>query len=354
MARRGAVAAAAVVGVLATAVGGGLAGRHLVKVGLTGPAVLGLILLVTGLGLGIGAAVVSWRAMSRWRRLWFVPVTLVALSVMWSVALGTMYAYSPRTGLGSATPARYGLPYADVSVMTGDGVRLSGWYLPSHNGAAVVVVPGAGSTRTAALPQAAAVARNGYGALLIDPRGQGRSGGRVMDLGWYGDRDIAAAAGLLEHRPDVDPARIGVLGLSMGGEEAIGAAAAVPALRAVVAEGATGRTAGDKSGWLPGGMSGAVQRYLDWMTFGTTRLLSPAPFPPTLHSAIDRASGTSFLLITAGGSPDEARAAAYLESAAPSRVQVWTVPDAGHTGGLVTRPQEWTARVTGFLHSSLT
>jgi hypothetical protein len=37
-----------------------------------------------------------------------------------------------------------------------------------------VLLPGAGSTRTAVLPQAAVLARHGYGALLLDTRGHGR------------------------------------------------------------------------------------------------------------------------------------------------------------------------------------
>lgn len=344
-----ATAAVAAIGVLATAFGGGLGVRHVVKVGVTGSAVLGLTIMVIGLVLAGGAAVVSWRGTRRWWRLCFVPVTLVALGVIWSVALGTMYAFSPRTGVGSTTPARYGLHYVDVTFRTGDGVTLAGWYLASHNRAAVVLVPGAGSTRTAALPQAAVLSRHGYGALVIDPRGQGRSGGRAMDLGWYGDLDISAAVGFLQARSEIDRDRIAVLGLSMGGEEAIGAAAAVPAVRAVIAEGATARTATDKARWLPGGIAGGIQRGLDWMTFGTARLLSPASEPPPLRSAVLRATRTPFLLITAGTVPDEARAADVLRSAAPSRVEVWTVPGATHTHGLATRRSEWTARVVAFL-----
>ena len=41
--------------------------------------------------------------------------------------------------------------------------------------------------------------------------------------------DVTAAVTYLQHQPDVDANRIGVLGLSMGGEQAIGAAAADPA-----------------------------------------------------------------------------------------------------------------------------
>jgi hypothetical protein len=70
----------------------------------------------------------------------------------------------------------------------------------------------------------------------------------------------------LQRQADVDPDRIGVLGLSMGGEDAIGAAD--PAIRAVVAEGATHRTAADKAGYLPGGITGTIQRGMDRLTYG--------------------------------------------------------------------------------------
>ena len=99
--------------------------------------------------------------------------------------------------LGAATPASYGLAYQDVAFRAGDGVGLSAWYLPARNGAAVVLLPGAGSTRTAVLGQAAVLARHGYGALLVDTRGHGRSGGHAMDFGWWGGRDIAAAVSYL-------------------------------------------------------------------------------------------------------------------------------------------------------------
>ena len=52
----------------------------------------------------------------------------------------------------------------------------------------------------------------------------------------------------------MDPSRIGVLGESMGGEEAIGAMEADPRLRVAVAEGTTNRTAEDR-GWPARGSS---------------------------------------------------------------------------------------------------
>src|SRR3954452_15623213 len=73
---------ALLVGVPTTAVGAGIAIRHLTKSGLTGTGLLGLALLVAGLALLGFAGVVGWRASHRWQRLWFVPVVVVALLVM--------------------------------------------------------------------------------------------------------------------------------------------------------------------------------------------------------------------------------------------------------------------------------
>ena len=348
-----AAAIAAVVGVFVTALGAGIAIRYLTTTGLTWTSVLGLLLLVAGLALLGFAGVIAWRSTHRWRRLWFIPIVVVALLVMFSVAQGAMLAYAPRNSLGSATPADRGLTYTNVTFRTSDGVRLSAWYIPTTNHAAVVTMPGSGSNRAATLGQATVLARHGYGVLMVDPRGQGRSGGHAMDAGWYGDRDVTAAVTFLQQQPGVDPARIGVLGLSMGGEEAIGAAAADTAIRAVVAEGATHRTAADKAGYLPGGVTGAIQRGLEQLTYGTAALLSPAPQPGTLHSAVVRARTTPFLLIAAGEGVDEPEAVAYLRTAALDRVQTWTVPGASHVHGLATSPAEWTARVTAFLDHAL-
>ena len=345
--------AAALLGVLGTAIGGGIGFRHLMKTGVTATAVLGLTVFLVGLGLLVLAVVLAWRATSGWQRLWLVPGTLVALLVMSSVAQGTMLAYAPRSALGTVNPAAYGLSVSEVTFPSADGVRLAAWFVPSTNRAAVVLVPGSGSNRHATLGQAQVLARAGYGLLLLDPRGQGRSGGHAMDAGWYGERDIPAAVRFVGRQPGVDPQRVAVLGLSMGGEEAIGAVAADPAIRAVVAEGATHRTAADKAGYLPGGVNGAVQRGLDQLTYGVAALLSDAPRPGTLHRAIASARGTSFLLIAAGHGVDERQAVTYLRSAAPSRVQTWIVPGATHVHGLAAAPQEWSARVTSFLAEHL-
>ena len=254
----------------------------------------------------------------------------------------------------TSTPADLGLEFDPVEITTADDVRLAAWYLPGTNGAAVVVLHGAGSTRSAVLDHAAVLQRNGFTVLLLDARGHGESGGVAMDFGWYGDLDIAAAVDHLLTVDAVEPDRIGVLGLSMGGEEAIGGAAAHDAIRAVVAEGATARTAADKS-WLSDtyGWRGWVQEQIERVQFGVTDLLTDASPPATLASAIARAGDTEFFLIAAGRVTDEQHAAEHLAAAAPDRTTTWIVDGADHTGGLDVAPTEWERRVVDFFDDHL-
>lgn len=348
-----AAAVAALVGVEATAAGAGIGIRHLQKTGLSAGTVAGLALLLAGLTMLACAGMVLWRALRGWWRLLLVPVVLVVLQVAFSAAMGFSLAVVPPTALGPGTPADHGLRYQDVTFRTDDGVRLSAWLVPSRNGAAVVLAHGAGTTRTSTLRQAAVLGGAGYGLLVLDARGHGRSDGAGMDLGWFGDQDLTAAVDFLARQPGVAPRRIGVVGLSMGGEEAIGAAAADSRIRAVVAEGATGRTAADIQPWAPGGVEGLLERGLNTLTYGLADLLTAASEPAPLRDSLAASRGTEFLLITAGKEPNEATAAAYLRAAAPSRVVVWEVPDASHTGALGAAPRAWEEHVVGFLDSRL-
>jgi pimeloyl-ACP methyl ester carboxylesterase len=253
-----------------------------------------------------------------------------------------------------STPADRGLDAVSIVLTTSDGVQLAAWYVAGTTDAAAILLHGAGSTRSDVLDHAAVLARNGYGVLMIDARGHGESSGEAMDFGWYGDLDIAAGTGFLESRTDVDPRRIGVVGMSMGGEEAIGATAANASIDAVVAEGATARGAADKE-WLSDeyGWRGAIQERFEKVQDWVTEYLTKSSSPVSLRSAVESNREARFLLITAGRVPDEGYAAAFIAAGAPDRVEVWEVDGSGHTDGLATDPSGWEARVIGFLDEQL-
>jgi uncharacterized protein len=350
---RGAVAL--LLGLTGTVVGIGIGVMHVTHDTLDVTAVAGLVCLAIGLVLlGVGSVALV-RAMPGWWKLLSIPAALVLLLFVLYPMPNALYATNvPRPAVGTATPADRELDFVDVEFVTADGVTLSGWYLPSSNGAAVVLLHGASSTRTAVLDQAAVLAEHGYGVLLYDARGHGRSGGTAMDFGWYGDLDIAAALSYLEGRPEVDPARLGAVGMSMGGEQVVGAAATDTRIRAVVGEGVTGRGFADK-GWLPRHWRGWVQRGIDAMLYGTADLLTDASPPISLRDAVAAAAPTPVLLIAGGATMGNAEEDAdrWIQAGSPSTVDLWVVPDTGHTAALRTQPDEWRATVLGFLDNAL-
>jgi dienelactone hydrolase len=314
------------------------------------PAILAAIGITVGAGLLAIVATLLVRVTRGWTRLILIPWTVVVLVGVYSLSIALAAVYPPHPVSNDAPPAGA----IRIDMRADDGVHLSGWYLPSRNRAAVVLRHGAGSTAADVMAHAQVLSDAGYGVLVTDARGHGASSGQGMDLGWYGDADIRAAVDALTARPDVDPRRIGIVGLSMGGEEAIGAAGVDRRIRAVVAEGATGRTAGDKA-WLADeyGVLGVVQGMLDAVTYGLIDVLTAAGPPPTLEASLRRSQTTPVLLVAAGDSTDERSVASRLATVDPTRVQVWVVLDAGHVQGLNTAPSDWRDRVVGFLDASL-
>ena len=341
------------VGVAALAVGIGFV-PYVVKEAASFEAAAAVVAVAGGLGLAATGTMVRTRGRGGVRRAVAGAGTLIgsALVVM-TVAPAVVATNVPHPDIGAA-PTTVGLAYEEVTITTSDGVRLAGWYVPSSNGAAVVLRHGSGSTRSNVLPEADVLARHGFGVLMVDARGHGGSGGRAMDFGWHGDADIAAATAFLAGRDDVDRNRIAVVGSSMGGEEGIGASASDRLIRAVVAEGAMARTAADK-GWLSDeyGVRGWFQEQVEAVQYWLADRLTSASSPVALRSAVAASGTTRYLLITAGAVPDEANAAAYIAGAAPDRVETWNVPDAAHTDGLAVAPEEWERRVTTFLVDAL-
>ena len=133
---------------MAFAVGLGIGLPHLAKTGMTMATVAGLACLVAGAWLIVAGA----RAMLRGRRWWVAAPSIFGLLVLVGLAsltVGQAVAATnvPATSVGQGTPAQFGVDYRDVTFTAADGVSLAAWYLPSANGAAVVLRHGAGSTK---------------------------------------------------------------------------------------------------------------------------------------------------------------------------------------------------------------
>lgn len=151
--RQGVIESAA--GLLFLPVGIGIGLPHLAKAGAHPLTVAGLLALAGGVVLLVAGGTTLVRA----RRRRVGPVIglahlLVAGLVTLTIGQAVAVTNVPRTDVGATTPADRGMAYRDVEFRTSDGVRLSGWYVPSRAGAAVVLLHGAGSTRSGVLDHA--------------------------------------------------------------------------------------------------------------------------------------------------------------------------------------------------------
>ena len=138
--------------------------------------------------------------------------------------------------LPTETPADYNLPYEDVTITTPDGLKLVGWFVPSENGAVIIMQHGYKSTRKELLNEAEMMHRHGYGILLTTVRAHDGSDGEMITFGMNEVNDMDAWYQYLVSRPEVDADKIGILGNSYGGMLAIQFAAQNENIKAVVAD----------------------------------------------------------------------------------------------------------------------
>ncbi len=344
-ARRG--SAALIGGILGFSFGAGIGPVWLTTSGITIVALVSLAALVAGVVLLAAGTWMLVRAAPRWWRLAALPIAFVILQFVLIPLAGAAYGtHPPQTPLEAERPADAQL----VAFETADAVTLRAWYTPASNGSTIILLPGSGGAKGSTLAHASVLQEHGYGTLALDSRGTGDSGGTGNAWGWHGVADVDGALTWLLAESGVDPGRIGILGLSMGGEVAITAAAADERLDAVVAEGVSARVPADMD-YLPGDITGTIQRWDGELMWAVADMMTSAAPPLPLREAVAAAARVPLLLIV-GGAEDESAAAPALQLAAPS-MQVWELPDTPHIQSLRDHPDEWATRVVGFLDEAL-
>ena len=134
-------------------------------------------------------------------------------------------------------------------------------------------------------------------------------------------RDLRGAVVYLRQRPDVDPERIGAIGLSVGGEMLIEAAAESPALKAIVTEGAAFRSVRDT-------LVNPERKWDSLVIMGiataATALFTDNLPPATLRSLIPKIGHRSvFFIYGEKGQPEERPANTGLNELARGPKEIW-------------------------------
>jgi len=133
------------------------------------------------------------------------------------IAAGLLLSAPTRATIGAA-PAD--LPVESVSIASGSGATLRGWFIPGQPGAgAVVLLHGVHANRLAMLRRARLFHAEGFAVLLFDFQAHGESTGTRITFGHREGQDAAAAIAYLRAR--LPNERIGAIGSSLGGAAAL-------------------------------------------------------------------------------------------------------------------------------------
>jgi pimeloyl-ACP methyl ester carboxylesterase len=344
------------VGLLAIGFGVVSHGLHVVNSGLDWRDVTGVGYIVGGLLLvvaGIAAVAAPRRAPRRrglgWRGAhaagWLAGAAIVAGVGVLPFAVANLTTHAPRWAIEESA---VGIAHEEIRIATRDGRKLSAWYVPSRNGAAVLLSHGSGGSRGRVPAHVRMLARHGYGVLALDNPGNGESEGHSNGLGDNAQPGIAAGLDYLARRPDVNPHRIAGFGVSLGGEVLLEAAARDPRLAAVVSDGATRPMDGGKVNHR-----GQLERAAEWLIGQSLRTISGMKPSRSLVGIVPDIAPRPVLLVAGGGFPDEIPASRLYRDVGGSTVELWELPDTGHTAGLRKHPAAYERRTVGFLDRAL-
>jgi hypothetical protein len=332
------------------AVNGAMHVQHVNVDGAAHSDITGVLAFAAGLVLAGLAVAILWRARrpSSWR-VWAqragaaVATFLGVVLVLGPTALGIIEVHKWREPIGAAP----GQGYRDVAFRSSDGLRLTGWYRPTTNGATILLVHGGNGDRQGPARHARMLVRHGYGVLLYDSRGRGHSEGSPNSFGWDWRKDVAGALAFLKAQPEVDADRIGGLGLSTGADVLVETAPDRTDLRAIVADGTAAETwedwhrlRGEDAGMVPG-----------FFMFGTIRVLSGDPPSPTIEDRVRELRQP--LLMVSAGSAEESEFGVMYDRAGGPNVEHWNLPEVGHTAAIRQAAVAYEARVSAFFDREL-
>jgi dipeptidyl aminopeptidase/acylaminoacyl peptidase len=237
----------------------------------------------------------------------------------------------------------------DIAFSDAGDPPLAAWYAPpSGLRAAIVLVHGVDADRSALLFETRRLAQAGFGVLALDLPGQGASGGKSQ-WGLPERRAISAAVDWLLQRGDVDAARVGAFGMSMGAYVLAQAAVADKRIAAVALAASPNDVV--EFNWL------ATRRW-GWLSQYPTYWALRAAGTPVDECPRDIVAGIAPRpLLIVQGDQDELVPewmAHQLHAAAREPKEIYIVRGARHCDYSAAAPVEYGARLVEFFERALT
>jgi fermentation-respiration switch protein FrsA (DUF1100 family) len=148
-------------------------------------------------------------------------ISIVAVLFIAYCGLGLLLYFRQSTFLYSPTPevlytpGELGLDFEEVAFRSGDGLLLSGWYIPVENAEfTVLFCHGNGGNIMHRLDSISIFHNLGLNCFIFDYRGYGQSEGKPSEEGTY--LDVSAAYKWLTEEKKVSPDEIIIFGRSLG------------------------------------------------------------------------------------------------------------------------------------------
>ena len=157
-------------------------------------------------------------------------VSILVILSLW----GFYTAIHPVRIISKVTPKDFNVPYKDVSFTTQDGIKISGWFIPSAKPTSktIILLHGYPADKGDILASRLFLHKN-YNLLFFDFRYFGESEGNYSTLGKNEVLDLLAAINYLRSQ---NINEIGVWGISLGAAVALMTAPKAPEIKAIVAE----------------------------------------------------------------------------------------------------------------------
>ncbi|MBI9045285.1 MAG: alpha/beta fold hydrolase [Anaerolineaceae bacterium] len=231
-----------------------------------------------------------------------------------------------------------------------DNIYLSGWYIPSNNQAAIILLHGFGGNRLDMRSRAEVLARHGYGVLLYDLRGHGTSQGDIRAFGWEDVKDVHTALEFLSNREDVNADRIGILGFSIGGQIAIRATAEYEQIKAIIADDPGFVTVDDAP--KPTNTKQRIMYLVSWIDGRCVSLWTGIPIPPGVTDVMGDISPRPIMFIDTGQGDGRVLVRYFFEVADEPK-ELWEIPETFHGNQFNARPLEYEEKMITFFNDTL-
>jgi pimeloyl-ACP methyl ester carboxylesterase len=263
-------------------------------------------------------------------RIVLVVAGLAALYQLAVLLVMTVGWRNPRVRHGR-DPGSLGLAFEEIRFPTAGGKTLYGWWIPSGEAHAPVLILAHGWGRNVErmLPYIGMLHPAGFDLLAFDARHHGSSDGDTFASMPKFSEDIRAALDFVSVRQAPAVSAVGVLGLSVGGSAALHASAHDPRIAAVATVGAFAnprdpRATLGRFWWILAPGLPLAFRFVEWRIGLRFRDIAPENVIPLARARFLLVHGTADTVIPLAH-------AHRLAAAAGSAARLWIIPGRGHS-----------------------